>query len=231
MNQKNKAQQRARAFLLVGVVLLFWNLMQHYTSANDRRIVCAGDSLTYGTGIENREENCYPVKLLDQLGTSHYKVGNFGVEGVSAGKDSVKPYTKEDRFTASQEYHADYVLLMLGTNDTQSPNWSDDETFSADYKAIVESYQKLSTKPRVILITPPALMVEDSRFQPELLARIQDIIVSIASEEELDIIDFYSISSGHPEWYAEDGIHLNAAGAEALAKEAFAHITNDTDKA
>lgn len=225
MNYQNKAKQRAHALILVGVVLIFWNIMQYYTSANDRRIVCAGDSLTFGTGVEDREENCYPVKLLEQLGTRDYKVGNFGVEGVSVGKESVKPYMKEDRFTASQEYNADYVLLMLGTNDTQTPNWTDEATFYEDYKAILDSYRKLSSKPQVILIAPPAIMAEDSRFQPELLLRIHDIISDIASEEELEVIDFYMISSDHPEWYAEDGVHLNAAGAAALAEEAADRIT------
>lgn len=230
MNQNNKTHQRACALILVGAVLLFWNLMQQYTSAGDKRIVCAGDSLTFGTGIEDREENCYPVKLLDQLGTRHNKVGNFGVEGASVGKDSVKPYTQEDRFTASQEYKADYVLLMLGTNDAQASNWVDDATFSTDYKAIVESYRNLSSKPQVILITPPVIRENDFGYQPELLTQIREAIVSIASEEELDIIDFYTLSADHPEWYTEDGIHLNAAGAEALANEAAAHITGGTDE-
>jgi hypothetical protein len=32
------------------------------------RVACAGDSITYGAGVEDREKKCYPVRLNALLG-------------------------------------------------------------------------------------------------------------------------------------------------------------------
>ena len=50
-------------------------------------------------------------------------------------------------------WNPDVVLLVLGSNDTKKRNW-DPEIFRRDYKQIVQSYLKLPSEPRVILITP-----------------------------------------------------------------------------
>ena len=41
------------------------------------KVACVGNSITYGTGIQDREHFSYPVQLQNMLGDK-YLVGNFG---------------------------------------------------------------------------------------------------------------------------------------------------------
>ena len=41
------------------------------------KVACVGNSITYGSGVADREVNAYPVKLQGMLGDK-YEVGNFG---------------------------------------------------------------------------------------------------------------------------------------------------------
>ena len=45
---------------------------------------------------------------------------------------------------------------MLGTNDSKNKNWVGADRFSGDYRALIEHYQSLPSRPRVILMTPPS---------------------------------------------------------------------------
>ena len=62
------------------------------------RVACVGDSITYGSGIPDREHNSYPAQLQKLLGDG-YEVRNFGVSGATLLKNGDKPYWKEKAFT------------------------------------------------------------------------------------------------------------------------------------
>ena len=49
-------------------------------TAEVKRVACVGDSITFGAGVKNRAENCYPAQLQKLLG-SDYQVRNFGNSG------------------------------------------------------------------------------------------------------------------------------------------------------
>ena len=46
------------------------------------RIACAGDSITFGLGLENRKKECYPHQLNLLLG-EEFEVRNFGLSGTT----------------------------------------------------------------------------------------------------------------------------------------------------
>ena len=48
-----------------------------------------------------------------------------------------------------------YVVIVLGTNDTESQNWKNKEHFVADYTDLIGKFAKLPTKPRVFICYPP----------------------------------------------------------------------------
>ena len=145
------------AFGLVAIVLIFWNLMQNTADQQKLRVACVGDELTFGTDVEDREDNCYPVQLQKYMEKAEkkYRIGNFGVEGAAVQKKSKKPYTKEERYESSTEYKANLVVIMLGTNDTTEENWTDIDTFQKDYQSLIKNYQDLKSSPEVWLVTPP----------------------------------------------------------------------------
>ena len=54
-----------------------------------------------------------------------------------------------------------------------------------------------------------------------------EFIIGFADENELELIDIYDITSGHPEWYEPDKVHPNKHGAKAIAASVFHWIADD----
>lgn len=55
------------------------------------KIACIGNSITYGTLVENRAKNNYPAQLQNMLGDG-YEVKNFGVSGRTLLQKGNHPY-------------------------------------------------------------------------------------------------------------------------------------------
>lgn len=232
----DKRKKRAQALILVAIVLVAWNLIQMINPKKEVKIACVGDSLTYGMGVEDREENCYPMVLQDLFGTDNYTIGNFGVNGATLQKEGNQPYWEEKRYEQSVSFEPDIVVLMLGTNDTKEENWKGSEAFRKDYEALIEEYEKLDTKPTVILLTPPVLyqsgeMITDVRASSDsIVSEEAQVILEIGNEKELSVINLYELTGNHPEWYNTDGVHPNAEGAAAIADEVALEIKNLEEK-
>lgn len=232
----DKRKKRAQALILVAIVLVAWNLIQMINPKKEVKIACVGDSLTYGMGVEDREENCYPMVLQNLLGTDSYTIGNFGVNGATLQKEGNQPYWKEKRYEQSVSFEPDIVVLMLGTNDTKEENWKGSEAFRKDYEALIEEYEKLDTKPTVILLTPPVLyqsseIITDVRASSDsIVSEEAQVILEIGNEKELSVINLYELTGNHPEWYNTDGVHPNAEGAAAIADEVALEIKNLEEK-
>ena len=149
-----------------------------------------------------------------------YRIGNFGVEGAAVQKKSKKPYTKEERYESSTEYKANLVVIMLGTNDTTEENWTDIDTFQKDYQSLIKNYQDLKSSPEVWLVTPPMIQSDGSTEMEERAKRVEEVkdaVETIGEKNKLTVLDLYSYSQEHPEWYQKDGIRLNKDGAKAVA--------------
>jgi len=62
------------------------------------KIACVGNSITYGSGVANREKNAYPEQLQSMLGNT-YEVRNFGVGGRTLLKKGDKPYWETEAYS------------------------------------------------------------------------------------------------------------------------------------
>ena len=74
--EQQKKKKRAVAFGLVAVVLIFWNLMQNTADQQKLKVACIGDELTFGTAVEEREDNCYPVQLQNTWNRQKKNIGS-----------------------------------------------------------------------------------------------------------------------------------------------------------
>lgn len=74
--EQQKKKKRAVAFGLVAVVLIFWNLMQNTADQQKLKVACIGDELTFGTAVEEREDNCYPVQLQKYMEQAEKNIGS-----------------------------------------------------------------------------------------------------------------------------------------------------------
>lgn len=86
------------------------------------RILCVGDSYTYGLGVERQE--AYPAQLEVLL---KGKFGNNAAEVINAGRPGINTPILANCFQEMlDDYRPDIVLVMIGTND----EWNFGEFFS-----------------------------------------------------------------------------------------------------
>ncbi len=194
------------------------------------RVACVGDSITYGLNIDDREHQCYPAQLGKLLG-NNWEVRNFGVTGTTALKEPkyvyCSSYWKSEAFTAATAYRPDVVVLKLGTNDAwRNENWVQKAQFAIDYRALLDHFAQLPSKPRIWLCTPAAAYEERPELEPNLLEAIA-IIRDIARERHLPVIDIHAATSKHPELFP-DKCHPNAQGAAIIAAQVYRALTGKT---
>ena len=180
-------------------------------------VACVGDSNTEGYGATG-----YPSFLAERLGDG-YIVDNYGVSGTTASDSGDYPYSTTTRYDASLATGADIIVLMFGTNDTNSASWHGVDTFAREYDALVHTYVALEQSPRVILCTPPAPHLEehhgwrDFGVQPAVYDSMNAAIADTAETYGLTLVDVYSLTKDQPDWFLDDGIHLTDEGASAVA--------------
>ncbi len=213
--------------LLAALVLVFFVLFNagFFGGKDERvRITCAGDSLTYGSGVlKSREIDSYPAQLQVKLGTT-YLVSNYGLRQATASANGDLPYLKSEEYAQSLKSKPDVVLLMLGTNDSKTNNWNS-EDYENGLRQLVESYQNLDTKPIVYLMRSPYCYAvkggseAEYHVQPQIVSNdIGQIVSKVADDRGVKVIDLYTDTEGLTDIYTSDGIHLNKSGYHLISQ-------------
>ncbi len=210
---------------IVSMILLFSLTLSSQTI----KVACVGDSVTYGAGIEEREENSYPAQLQQLLG-SNYKVENFGFSGATMLKNGHKPYWEKEVFKASQNFDPDIVIIHLGLNDQGNNNWpKHKDEFEQDYLDMISVYENLPSKPKVIICRMTPTFSGHHWFEEgmrESFKEIQSKIETIAKKASVDVIDLHEPLYRFPEYFP-DNLHPTKEGAQIIANKVFSAITGD----
>lgn len=194
-------------------------------------IACVGDSITYGAESTNPATKSYPAQLQGLLGNS-VQVKNFGNSGstmLSAGFGD-KPYVNQAEYTAATTFVSNAgasavvsVVIILGANDSKPYNWDpaagkNDQQYLKDYRAMVEHFAGLASKPVIYLAYPlatgtnPCCDIRGNVIHDEQIP----LIKQLAMEKHLPIIDLNTPTTNHPEYFV-DGVHPNDNGYLVLA--------------
>ena len=195
--------------------------------ANQIKIACVGDSITYGYGISNWPENNYP-RLLEVLLGEYYNVTNFGVNGCCVGKDGDHPYITTKAYVDSIKFDADILIFMLGSNDSKPQNWTNEKKFKEEYVNLLKTYLK-EKELKVYLCTISKAFFSKGRdsgltnynIQPKVIEKIVEIIKEVADEKGYRLIDINKLTSDNPSWFKKDYVHPNNEGIAAIAKEIY----------
>ena len=199
------------------------------SGSGETKVVCVGDSLTYSQGVMgSRKTDAYPSVLARLLG-EEYQVLNYGLPNRTLQSTGNMPYTSEDFYQASLAQDADIIIIMLGSNDSKPDFWNA-ERFEAEYKQFVQQYQNMASNPEVYIMIPTAIYLENpdsGDCSDEILQeQLVPIITRVAEETGAKLIDLYTVTEGHPEWY-KDGLHPTAAGNEAIAQAIYEAICTE----
>lgn len=181
------------------------------------RVACVGDSITFGSGIEDREKKSYP-RVLGQLLGEGFDVWNFGVSGATLLTHGDKPWRFTPQFNAALGLRPDVVVIKLGTNDSKPQNWVRNLSFEDDLEALINDFKGLPSKPRIYLCLP--VPVYETRWginESVVSGGVIPAIRAVAKRRRIPVIDLHSALSGHPELFP-DHIHPNAEGARLIAE-------------
>lgn len=186
------------------------------------RVVCVGNSITYGAGIANREKNSYPKQLQYLLG-SHYKVLNAGCNSATLLSEGDYPYIERDEYKQSLEFEPHIVIIKLGTNDAKPQNRIKLDQYKSDYQKLIDSYRALPTEPRIILATPVRCYLGEDEFSTQAIeSAMIPVIRELALENNLEILNFYTLFSPEYAWeIMPDRLHPSSIGAGMMARKAY----------
>lgn len=198
-------------------------------AAEPVRVACVGNSITYGTGIADREHFSYPVQLQQMLGNG-YVVGNFGKPGATLLYKGHRPYVEQPEFKEALRFKGDIAIIHLGINDTDPRNWPNyRDEFVKDYLSIMDSLRAANPKVRFILARMTPIADRHPRFQSgtkQWHDEIQTAIETVARVSGAELIDFHEPLYPYPN-LLPDAIHPNPEGAGILARTVYGGITGN----
>ena len=190
--------------------------------ANQIKVACIGDSITYGFGILDWTENNYPTVLQDLLGED-YHVQNFGGNSACVQSDTDHPYTAYTVFSDTKSYDADIVVFMMGSNDSKPENWHGEEAFRNALYELLANYGDA----RIVLCTPAACFRTEHDetisydLQSGIVSEIARIIREVAAERNYALVDIHALTLQNSQWFEIDGVHPNNDGAAAIASAVY----------
>jgi len=217
-----------------GFAYLYFNGMSGMSNTSEPKegqikIACAGDSTTYGHGVSGWPENNYPTVLQNLLGDA-YHVNNYGVSSFAVQESADRSYRTLPHYQESLAYDADYVVFMMGSNDSKPINWKSADAFKADILSLLDTYGDAE----IILCTLPAAFflegqiegVTNHDIQPLIVNEIAEVTRGVAAERGYTLIDIHALTAQHSEWFAKDGVHPSNEGAAAIAREVYTVISS-----
>ena len=214
--------------LLLVIVGLYcwWCWLPHkeLPCRNKKRILCIGDSITFGAGVcALRWKDSYPAILYCLLG-NQYQVLNYGISGATMQYLSDNPYSQKYMDTA-RNTGADICIVILGTNDSKPNNWNAEE-FEKSLTKRISEIQSFPTSPDIYLLFPPAAFGDPVPFEIRddiIREEICPILHRYGQQHNVKIIDLYSLTKDHPEWFS-DGVHPNKRGNMEIARTIAPYI-------
>lgn len=223
-----KADSRRHRYELAGGVLvvcvfimLFRSMVLPERQERIGTVACIGDSITFGTGvIETRDTDAYPAQLQLLLG-ERYKVQNYGASGRTLLDNTGKSYRDTGYLDVVLAGKPDYIIVMLGSNDSKPQNWQAEE-YKKQYVSLVVQLKEIQRDTKIYLVSPPAVFdvgVRTSYGIDNTVIRdqIREIVREVAEQTGAGWIDLYAVTKDHPEYFP-DGVHPNLEGNILLAE-------------
>lgn len=195
-----------------------------------KNILCFGDSNTYGLKPDNSGRYAfnerYPGRLQELLGNSYHVIEEGCPGRTTVFEDKNRPGKKGiDYILPCIESHKplDYIVIMLGTNDSKFAYSATSEDIAAGLVKIIDIIKNnLMPRPRILIVSP-ILLGEDiykPEFDDEFNETSIEVVKGLAREykkiargEGLDFLDASSVASPSP----IDREHLDKEGHNNLA--------------
>ncbi len=198
------------------------------------KVVCLGDSLTFGNGCTDSDEYAYPAqlqKLLDNQNPGDYDVLNFG-RGGSVGANVVTyGYESLWNYSLALRENPDIVILAFGMNDAVKSTHQHIpiDYFKEEMLELIAELKALPSKP-IIYMTTATNVQKNTERPEEYLEDLRKIQRETVTEAGIRLLDAYGYSKSWlddytpAQIYASNGadqVHFGNLGYQLLAKDYF----------
>jgi lysophospholipase L1-like esterase len=225
---------RFNRFLLIFSV---GTILASASAAQEKRITifAVGDSITWGQAFGSGHD--YPrvlQQMLAERGLTQVRVTNYGVSGYTVG-DSLKTWKSSQRILTRIDVQ--YVLIMLGTNDTRVGDETPLDVYVQRMNELIDIFVSVTNSdgshPQVILsLIPPHNSPKEGEYMTDnfkdrfihrdrIPNELNPALQEIARQRGLMVVDNYSpLKAAGPE-ILPDGLHPAKEGNAILAKTFF----------
>lgn len=158
------------------------------------KVACIGDQVMLSEKLDSSER--YSAQLQWLLGND-YLVQTYALKKATILKNGNRPFVEDTLYKQAIDFQPDIIVINLGINDTKMSNWwKYGEEFMDDYMELVENFQTLSPKPKVLICRPTKPFdivdgINDSTLQAVVLPNID----SVSVWRNVEKIDLYTVSS------------------------------------
>lgn len=199
-----------------GAILGFLLLVSCASPPEGIILLCAGDSITEGE---------YPRHLRRMLSQDGLRVRvlNRGRRGYTS-REYLKFLSERERELA--EAQPDYILLQLGTNDVRvDDDFTPAQEFERTMREIIAVFGRFRNRrggsSEIFLATIPPLPASlsypfNAQSAERVVREINPILKKIAAEENLYLVDNYSLFLEHPQLLPD--VHPTSEGYRLLAR-------------
>lgn len=162
---------------------------------------------------------------------ANYKVTNFGVVNAPVLSNGVNGYNKTAAFKKSQTGNPNIVFVELGLDEIKSSDTAFISNFTITLEGIIQSYANLSSRPRIVLLLPLPIFLNDrsllnnSVIKNKIIPKIQ----KIAFEKNLELLDLFSMFIDKQDLFL-DKIHPSSLGGTLISKRLYELVKLDAKK-
>lgn len=233
---KNIIQQFSKltgSLLLVGFCIFGCSTLP---AQNPIHVACVGDSITFGAGLKDRDQESYPVWLGRFLGAG-WEVRNFGVSGTTLLTQGDSPWIRQKAHSEALAFKPDVVVIMLGTNDSKHrgdgslgsdnapDNWRYKADFVPEYEALIAEFRRANPSAKIYVCDPTPCFpgrwgINDQTIHNEIIPLVR----KVARASHAKIINLYADFAGKKDLFP-DTVHPNAAGAKLMAADIYRALT------
>jgi len=205
------------AFVIIIVLAFAFEIQQKQIKG---KIVCFGDSITYGASYEG---NGWPEQL-DKMSDS-ISVINAGRKGrKTSDKNELLPVIEANK-------DADYFLFLLGVNDLKDGNDSLVNCCIVNMKWMIEKVKDEIPNARIVLMAPSRINLEEmaelnreKKYNENTfnsLIKLEERYKKLAKEESVEFVSLFDIVSPRNLF---DGIHPNIEGYSEITKKIWSEL-------
>lgn len=230
---------QSSSLLLRFTFVIFCLLSPFAVKAQNVRIACIGNSITFGARLDNPDIESYPAVLAQMLKANdylNYEIKNFGIGGATILRFGTPNLWR--LLDSLPAFVPDIVVIKAGTNETVGKprlNWEHIDEFEKDYSEYIAEIRKVNPNCKVIICSPLDMVIQTEELSPERITdltgrrpRILELrkrIKKIANTENTYFLDLTSPFKGKANLMTKkDGVHPNKDGYQYLASLVYDYL-------